>query len=1246
MSQDVRQNTLFAAEDFTKVYKSFQNINFTAYDFDTIKNSLIDYVRIQFPEDFNDYIESSEFIAIIELLSYLGTSLAFRVDLNSRENIMDTAQRRESIIRLARLINYQPKRNIAARGLFKIVSLSTTQPLTDSVGNSIANTNVFWGDPNNPDWFDQFVTISNAAFQTTNPFGRPSKSGTVGSIPTDLYALNNVLRLNVTQPISINVNGEQIPIDICNPNFDETFFERQPDPSESFNFIYRNDGQGVSSINTGFFLYFRQGQLVSEDYRYDFPQPNRIQQLSRTDINQSDVYVQEIDEDGEVIQQWMKVPAVNGTNVIYNSINFQERDIFEVISEVSDSVSVKFPDGNFGNVPTGIIRYWVRPSIGRNIIIRPEDAQLQQITIPYVGVDNQIYGLVVTFSLQYTVANGAASETDTQIKERAPQTFYTQERMINNEDYNVFPLVYGNEITKLRAINRTYSGNSRYINVNDPTGFHQDLTLIADDGAIYNEPEDQRMAFEINNNIIGLVSDVVMEKLQDFMQNVELRNFFYNNYLDSFATQFGENYFDLTPVSYWKTSPDTFKNDTGFLIKSLDETLVPDWPYGPTSGSSYTNIQSCAPNNGAYSFVKSGAILTFATGTDAITVSTSVDSVANNGMAYDTAITLVGPIELGSDINDLLPAASVIPNFRSVFNANDPVAGIVDRINATGLFGLGYDVIKDLWYIVDISDNNAAFGLKEDGGELDDTYAPSWLVTVDTTKTECEFVSRGTVTVFQSLKQLRFYWDPERKVYDSKTGNALYDQIEVLPWINNSTKVETCVCDGVETTRPVPLDKSIIWTPAGLYLQADGYQDTSKIEILPSDLNEDGVADYPTSFNDLVTFDDEVVMEKYINTDGYELTQPWIAPWNDVMLSITDVSTQLDIELDGANSDANASSMGFIVTVPGNPSAFVPLSAADLFLAARVDIGVTVPDRVAELLTEGLNYIWNSPGTDPFPDTRANAKKFVTYMQDGKTIRNGNVGTDISGQNYYNFLIVTTDVETYVESIIDKQHFGYNGVSFNQNTLTPANENSGLTFKWKHYAPADQRIDPSASNIIDMIVLTNSYYDEVVLWKNENKSNAAFPLPPTTEELRIQFSDLDAFKSISDAIVYNSGTFKVLFGSNASPELQATFKAIKLSTSTISDNELKTRVIQAVDAFFEINNWDFGERFFYTELAAYIHATMSTVLSSIVIVPKQEEAQFGDLFEIVARPTELFLSTATVANVELVSNYTETNLRV
>ena len=393
MSAIVRQSNLFAAEDFTKIYKSFQDINFTAYDFDTIRESLIEYIRVQYPEDFNDFTADSEFIAIVELLAYLGTSLAFRNDLNARENLIDTAQRRESIVRLARMINYQPKRNIAASGLMKVRSLSTTEQVRDSAGNQLSNLQISWNDPNNPNWYDQFTSILNAALNPTNPFGAPSKTNNVGGIPTDLYELNSVLGVNVAYNQTVNINGEEVPFDIVNPDVETTIVERHPDQNEAFNLIYRNDSLGVGSDNTGFFLHFKQGTLTNADFRYDFPQPNRVQELDFENINNSDVFVQEINDSGSVLTKWQKVPSVNGTNIIYNSINFNERNIFEVISGLNDTASVKFSDGNFGNVPSGIFRYWYRTSIGRNIVMRPEDANNLLLTLPYYGKDGQRYSL-------------------------------------------------------------------------------------------------------------------------------------------------------------------------------------------------------------------------------------------------------------------------------------------------------------------------------------------------------------------------------------------------------------------------------------------------------------------------------------------------------------------------------------------------------------------------------------------------------------------------------------------------------------------------------------------------------------------------------------------------------------------------------------------------------------------------------------------------------------------------------------
>ena len=92
MSTTSRQNNLLLNEDWTRIYQTFANADFKSYDFENLRRVIITYLRENYPEDFNDYIESSEFIAIIELLAYLAQSIAFRMDVNTRENFLETAE--------------------------------------------------------------------------------------------------------------------------------------------------------------------------------------------------------------------------------------------------------------------------------------------------------------------------------------------------------------------------------------------------------------------------------------------------------------------------------------------------------------------------------------------------------------------------------------------------------------------------------------------------------------------------------------------------------------------------------------------------------------------------------------------------------------------------------------------------------------------------------------------------------------------------------------------------------------------------------------------------------------------------------------------------------------------------------------------------------------------------------------------------------------------------------------------------
>ncbi len=117
-----------------------------------------------------------------------------------------------------------------------------------------------------------------------------------------------------------------------------------------------------------------------------------------------------------------------------------------------------------------------------------------------------------------------------------------------------------------------------------------------------------------------------------------------------------------------------------------------------------------------------------------------------------------------------------------------------------------------------------------------------------------------------------------------------------------------------------------------------------------------------------------------------------------------------------------------------------------------------------------------------------------------------------------------------------------------------------------------------------------------------------------------------------------------MFGPQAAPEYQVIFKVVKVAGTTYSDNEVKSFVKSQIDAYFALTNWDFGQSFFFTEMATYIQVNLATIVASIVPVPVNGQARFGNLFEIVAQPNEIFISGATVNNIVIVASLTEAQL--
>ena len=203
----------------------------------------------------------------------------------------------------------------------------------------------------------------------------------------------------------------------------------------------------------------------------------------------------------------------------------------------------------------------------------------------------------------------------------------------------------------------------------------------------------------------------------------------------------------------------------------------------------------------------------------------------------------------------------------------------------------------------------------------------------------------------------------------------------------------------------------------------------------------------------------------------------------------------------------------------------------------------------------------------------------------------------------------------------------------------------GLTFQYRHNSNTTTRVDPSTSNIIDLYLVTQSYYTDYQNWIKDTTGAVAEPLMPDMYQLSQSYAQLQDFKMVSDSVILNSVKFKPLFGSKADKSLQATIKVIKTSGSTASEGEIKSAVLAAMNDYFAIENWNFGDTFYFSELSAYLHRILGDLISSAILVPNDPNAVFGDLYEIRSAPHEIFVSAATASDILVITSLTSTEFK-
>lgn len=1217
----------YSAESWEKIYSAFQSINFSSYDYDTVKQSLLDYLKLYHKESFNDFIESSELIAILELFAYTAEQLAYRADMLSHENFITTAQRKQSILKLAKLISYKASRNYPTSGLVKITSIAVVDDIVDSLGTQLRGRVITWNDPNNSNWKEQFLLIMNRAM--VNNFGQPDKSVQVGDVSMQVYTLNNSATdfRNGVFNFSVDTGGESIQMEVVPANVDENgVFEKTPDLANKMSIIYASDGLGDGSNYTGFLMQVKQGILLKQTLIFNAAIPNRTVDLLPVNVNQIDVWLNKVDLNGNTLERWENVGSLSDQNITYNTN--KKRQKFEVETLESDRVRIIFGDGDFSDVPVGTFEVWIRQSINRALSIQKNRIIDEQMSFTYRTPVGNLATCAMTFSLTAALQNSSPSETIEHIRQSAPAVYYSQNRMVNGQDYNTF-LLRDPSIIRLKTENRTFAGQPKYIEWNDASGQYENIKLFGDD---------LRLEYQFVNNDIfsptsgrALIDSIIepilskagVQTLLTFITQTSPFNGI-ENYVKGAIIPVRTKFIEDSLNSIWKkdsinniytsgngviSSPGGSRQEKTVIQGALDSHWYGEpFNYIVINGKIHAQIYDSSVSGEDRNIwqpsiprTTDGLVPIFTP--DIGSQYQPVSFFPSFGLTYHPFVKIIGDGEFGyhDESNNLFPNSFKINNRLAVdeiwtitVNADESSVTVISnrrgRLPALPitLNGITDPAIQmsDVYPTtpIDFYIRHGAVKFKEG-----DTFILGIDKNLNPNSNVAPYYNFGTseglagATHFNRKMNITGYWDisdyldiPGDAIEPKELAfNLNLPQAAWVFWITSTRDSETHEVDSfIVTYREL---KTIVESA------------TTKFWY-----NEENPV-YDPNTGDIVR---DIIRIVRSNFPKYE--QPEYPFDLDVVGLVLDQNGEPDFHrLDVAPT-----------------SKYEKIESTNSIIPS---VQLIVENFITPTDARGYRYWLISPTTpvrlEIYVPTYADYIDFDDFSETQKT--------NIENNWDPNILIFEDTVSG--------------------NVYGRAKSKAPLDFMWQHFSPYTHMIDPSVTNINDAYVLTRGYYDNVVAFIEGRLP--AMPVPPTQLDLRTRYATLLQQKMISDTLILHPGNIKLLFGQLAEPELRGKFRVIKSPSATLSVESIKQEVLVVIQKFFAIENWDFGDTFYATELIAAIHLRLANEISSVVLVPTYSINSFGSLFTIKSGLTEILQSAATLADIEIVDSLTPLVLR-
>ncbi len=414
-----------ASTDYMKLSKipEFRKpnlINFAGTDFLSLRESLIDYAKAVYAEEYEYFVESDLGMMFLELTAYMGAVLSMKADMLANENFLATATQRSSIKKLLELIGIRLKGPTSAIAGAK---LTFSPPAFQAVKvSTIGNIS---GDFEVPPQ----STTSDDSTQTTTQPGTTTTLGTGGELGTQSLTLGSITIKPESRVVQITSpeDGGAVSYTLYKivnglvPNLDK--YTSTNDVEDLILYDVEKDSNSTAENAIFTNLVLREGALVRDTGEFAATEAVKTIELTQGPVVEGSiqVYISDVEEN-------TTGPYTQVQNLFFASgVNDK---IFEVIYDDDYKATVVFGNGITGANPSTNAKYTVlyrvgggtRGNLNKNIINYTTTFNNSQVTITNIT----------------KATGGSNAESVERAKKFGPLIFRSQDRLVTLVDYSVF----------------------------------------------------------------------------------------------------------------------------------------------------------------------------------------------------------------------------------------------------------------------------------------------------------------------------------------------------------------------------------------------------------------------------------------------------------------------------------------------------------------------------------------------------------------------------------------------------------------------------------------------------------------------------------------------------------------------------------------------------------------------------------------------------------------------------------------